>query len=440
MGNNIPNPRWLVGRRLDGGGGGDVSLCFSKKLIGAAVKFMQHSGNVSLPADTRETIATELLEGLYRAFALDANGLAVVKKPKSLGDPRRAERVQREIGAMKAFTHPAMIKPLDNDAEQPPKWFVMEYHPGGNLADIAAGYKGKPLKCLLDIRPVVEGVAGLNQLGYVHRDIKPKNVFVGKNSELILGDFGIVFPPDGEDTRLTGPADEIVSRDWIPDWMRFTEAPPQPKADVFMLAKVIYFMVSGGKKVLASQIEEPDWDLRRQFADVPGIDKLQLLLTHCITTHERNCEPENAGELLIHLDGLINALRGNYQTQLIFSFYSSHSITNVPLLLSNLEEPSQYHGLKKLQIFLPRPAREFRGLARVLTPGPTSDVTISFSIDGQSSSSVTMRGARVDDGVWSSEILLSLISSLDRGLHTLDVFPVSSVRGGELTAFALYAG
>lgn len=437
MSENIANPRWLVGRKLGGGGGGDVYLCFHNQLREDIVRFVQNIGAAGMTNEVRNTYVAQHLERLYRAIALDVEGLGALKIPKLL-DPRNSERLKREIAAMKSFPHPGLIKLLDHDEDQSPKWFVMQYHPGGNLADITASYKGELVKSLVGIRPVIEGVAGLHRLGYVHRDIKPKNIFVAKDGELTLGDFGIAFPPGEGDTRLTTPGDEIVSRDWIPDWMRFTESPPQPKADVFMLAKVIYFMISGGKKVVASQIEEPDFDLRRQLSDVPGIQNAYGLLTSCITTLERNCKPQDAGELLTQIDELIDVLKGNYQTQLVFSFYSTHSTTHASIFTSP-EPNARYPQLRGVQVFLPRPSDEFRAFTRVIPPGPTHDVNMSFRIDDHPSNSVTIRGPRTDAGVWSEEIVLKLAAPLPRGLHILDVIPVSTEQAGQLSAFTLYA-
>src|SRR5262249_8463601 len=144
------------------------------QLVQATKSFMGKSGaRVSMPGE-RETCIAHYLEGLYRGITLDVDGLGALKIPK-IFDDRNSERLKREIAAMRSVSHPGLIKLLDSDGEPTPKWFVMQYHPGGNLADSPAKYKGELVKSLLAIRPIVEGVAGLHRLGYVHRDIKPKN-------------------------------------------------------------------------------------------------------------------------------------------------------------------------------------------------------------------------------------------------------------------------
>ena len=197
-------------------------------------------------------------------------------------------------------------------------------------------------------------------------------------------------------------------------------------------------MVSGGKGRCVLKIDKPDFDLRRLLSNVPGIDDVYELLMSCITTLEKNCKSQDARELLAQIDELIDILKGNYQTQLVFSFYSSHSTTHIQVFTSS-DAHTQYPQLRGLRVFLPRPCDEFRAFARVIPPSPTHDVTVSFHVDGHASNSVTIRGARTDAGVWSEEIVLKLNALLPRGLHTVDVIPVSSDQGGQLSAFSLYA-
>ena len=109
MPNNITNPRWLVGRPLGGGGGGDVYLCFSNQLVGVMDKYARERGRVTLLPGIREASVAEFLESLYRAIALGTDGLGALKVPKSL-EARSSERVEREIAAMKSCAHPAVIK------------------------------------------------------------------------------------------------------------------------------------------------------------------------------------------------------------------------------------------------------------------------------------------------------------------------------------------
>jgi len=125
--------------------------------------------------------------------------LKVLHEPKDARDSKRAEaRLKKEIKAMSDTKHPNLLKILDYDPDA--KWFVSEFHPKGTLAENKNIYTGNFISALKAFRPLVEGVSELHKNGYVHRDIKPQNVFISSNNDLILGDFGLVFFIDEQHT------------------------------------------------------------------------------------------------------------------------------------------------------------------------------------------------------------------------------------------------
>jgi hypothetical protein len=78
--------------------------------------------------------------------------------------------------------------------------------------------QGDVLGSLLAFRSLLEAVAKLHEKGYVHRDIKPDNIFVADDGHLVLGDFGLVIEPGAADGRLTDTYENVGSRDWMPGW------------------------------------------------------------------------------------------------------------------------------------------------------------------------------------------------------------------------------
>lgn len=202
--------------------------------------------------------------------ARNHRGTSAVKIPRS--DVTKATdslRFQREIEAMEQHQHSALVCLFDHDTKNPPAWFAMEYHPRGEIGLEAnrKQYIGNPLAALRAIRPIADGLGLLHRNTFVHRDVKPKNIFVGDDG--VLGDFGIVLP--GEDaTRMTGAT--IHSRDWVPDWVRFDNlATYKPVVDVFMLAKVLFFLISGGNNVMSSQADDAFDALAAKYPNSQGL-------------------------------------------------------------------------------------------------------------------------------------------------------------------------
>ena len=110
---------------------------------------------------------------------------AVLKIAK--GNPARTKR---EIEAMRKCVHPHLTRLIDADPSDRPTWFVMQFHPKGDLQDHQPSYAGRPLDVLRKIRPVVDAVAVMHRYDLIHRDIKARNIFVSESEAWVLGDFG----------------------------------------------------------------------------------------------------------------------------------------------------------------------------------------------------------------------------------------------------------
>jgi serine/threonine protein kinase len=340
---------WIPLESKGEGGGGKVYLCVKAALVRSIENLPIGGGAVRDPQKAFD-ISSRVIRDLHSSFITERDALAALKIPKALDDPSTLDRLKRETSAMKSISDPSLIRLIDNDKSNSPSWFVMEYHRCGTLVDAATRYQGKIVKVLESIRPMVEATGLLHEHGYIHRDIKPNNIFLSEEGRLILGDFGIVFPR--EEGHITDTGMTLFSRDWIPDWMRFTDLEPEPKVDVFMLAKVIYYMVTGGGKVLPSQLDEDRFDLRHRLKGVEGSADLQELLAGSITVKDRNCKFETASSFLVRIDELLKQLTGSVQGSLLFSFLSVNSATDVPVR-RGYEESPRYSSLTRLQVFLP---------------------------------------------------------------------------------------
>lgn len=145
------------------------------------------------------------------------SALKVLHEPKEARDPENArERIKNEIIGMQNSKHPNLLPIVDVDQDH--TWFVSKYYSRGTLSKYIARFAGNALSALKAIRPVVNAVSMLHDKGHVHRDIKPDNIFIYEEGNLILGDFGLVYFSDEQRTRLTNSFSNVGSRDWMPGW------------------------------------------------------------------------------------------------------------------------------------------------------------------------------------------------------------------------------
>lgn len=435
---------WIEGDRIGEGGGGTVFLCYKEKLLKNLLQFAREAGTIQ-PQERMELLCKQSVGNLYRALVLGRDGLAAIKVPHKVDDGPTLERLSAEILAMASFKHPSLIRLQDYDTDTPPKWFVMDYHGLGTLGQDPhfESYKGRILDALRALRPLIEGVALLHRANHphVHRDIKPNNIFLAANGSLILGDFGIIYTRPDDRTRLTRPGEVIVSRDWIPDWIRHRDvADFTTKVDVHMLARVLYWMITGGKNVASSQLDD---DYFRLDTNLPAADRKQLelvddLLHETITSSANECSIENADQLLRRVDEAISELTHNRLYQLVFNAFFTDDNSYVKVPFSTEPADTRLVG----QILLPSPSKEIIALVRVGILSMNTKVILEFQLGHNSSQRIEAIGSGLGLGGdrWLDPLTITPSQLLKNGLYEFRLKACSpSSHDLHISAISVYA-
>jgi eukaryotic-like serine/threonine-protein kinase len=105
-----------------------------------------------------------------------------------------------EAQTLAQLTHPHIIQVFDYEEEEEHGWsyFVMEYAPFGSLADRHAPGERLPLSTVEAYTSQMgRAIHYIHTQGFIHRDIKPQNMFLKTRSTVVLGDFGLVMRNHG---------------------------------------------------------------------------------------------------------------------------------------------------------------------------------------------------------------------------------------------------
>ena len=309
--------KWEIIETLGGGGQGTVYLVRNKSKSASETAMRTALGRMTKGVVYEETREEEfqdfrrcLLEIIKMEDPSNQGALKVLHKPEDARDADLArERIKREISAMSETLHPNLARILDVDSES--QWYVSKYYPNGTLAEKRELFRGDLRSALEGIRPLVEGVAELHKQGYVHRDIKPHNVFIGPNNEPVLGDFGLIYFSDDQHTRVSARYENIGSRDWMPAWamgMRIDEV--KPTFDVFALGKLLWSMISGRSILRLWYFDRQGFNVEEMFPTSKHIKFANQLFAKCIVEEEKDCLP-NAGALLVEIDTVLRIIESN---------------------------------------------------------------------------------------------------------------------------------
>ena len=243
---------WEVLQELGAGGQGKVFEVIRKtELLGYESETISSLINVTASSKDpkqRHQNLKSFKNNFAKLLELDKpenhRALKVLHKPSEARDLHLAKkRLEKEISVMAENFHPNLLKIIEYDKEF--DWYVSQFYPDGSLDRKTDLFKGDLYSTLKAIRPIIEAVGILHQKGYVHRDIKPHNIFLDNNN-LILGDFGLIYFTDPQKTRISATYENVGSRDWMPGWaysLRIEDV--KPTFDVFSLGKVIWSLLSG---------------------------------------------------------------------------------------------------------------------------------------------------------------------------------------------------
>lgn len=202
-----------------------------------------------------ELIGRGAMASVYRAEHVMLNKAVALKLMDRalLDSPGARERFLREGRVVASITHPNVVNITDVGVHEGTPYLVMELLVGEDLHNHLV--RNAPLDDRATTRlvlPLIAALSAAHEVGVVHRDVKPSNIFLehGSNGELIpkVLDFGISkfsLERTGIDLVATSPNQLIGSPLYLaPEALR---GPGQlgPASDQYSLGVVMYECVTG---------------------------------------------------------------------------------------------------------------------------------------------------------------------------------------------------
>ncbi len=154
-----------------------------------------------------------------------------------------------EARALASFRHPNIVRVLRFFEINNTAYMVMEYEQGHALHQWVR-VEGRPDRqaVLTIVRPLLDGLEVVHSAGFLHRDIKPGNIFIRTDQSPVLLDFGSA---RNLTTRSGDTITAIVTPGYAPFEQYHSHGHQGPWSDIYSLGAVMYWMVAGQKPVEA---------------------------------------------------------------------------------------------------------------------------------------------------------------------------------------------
>jgi len=153
-------------------------------------------------------------------------------------------RFIKEARTLAKFEHPNIVRVLSVTEENNTAYMVMAYEHGHTLQQKLEGKKTLEEAELLKILiPLLGGLEQIHKAGFIHRDIKPDNIFIRNDGSPVLLDFGSARQALGEQTKtLTS----LVTPGYAPFEQYYSKSDQQgPWTDIYGLGATLYRAIAG---------------------------------------------------------------------------------------------------------------------------------------------------------------------------------------------------
>ncbi len=138
------------------------------------------------------SLGTGELGDVYLSEHIQSNLLVAVKVLHTQLNDREIQQFLAQTSLLAQLQHRHIVRILDYGVEHDEPYLVMEYAPHGSLRQRHPRGSRLPLATVVFyVNQVAAALQYVHDQNLIHRDIKPHNMLVGANHEILLSDFGI---------------------------------------------------------------------------------------------------------------------------------------------------------------------------------------------------------------------------------------------------------
>ncbi|HYD96344.1 MAG TPA: serine/threonine-protein kinase [Noviherbaspirillum sp.] len=178
---------------------------------------------------------------------------------------RYEQQFINEARAAGLLSHPHIVTVYDASVEGGMPWIALEYLQGRELSKLLdGGHRYLPEEVAAIVWKIADALDHAHRRGVIHRDVKPANIFMIRDDQPKLVDFGIARSPNRIPEKSAdpqGPVTLVTGNRLVgtPNYMSPEQASGKPvdaRTDIYSLGAVMYEMLTGRKPFTADSADK----------------------------------------------------------------------------------------------------------------------------------------------------------------------------------------
>lgn len=163
-------------------------------------------------------------------------------KPDANEETKR--RFRREVRMLAKLDHPNIINVVATHLDEEPLWFVTPLY-RMSLDDHLPTVLGDRSGICKIFDAVLDAVEYAHAEGVIHRDLKPGNILLNSDEEIVVSDFGLGRAPDLESTRLTRSGSWFGTPVYMAPEQYAVTKQADARSDIYSLGRVLFELMGG---------------------------------------------------------------------------------------------------------------------------------------------------------------------------------------------------
>ncbi|MFW5653311.1 MAG: serine/threonine protein kinase [Planctomycetota bacterium] len=196
----------------------------------------------------KKKLGAGAMASVYLARQISLDRLVAIKVlPKRYSsNPQFIERFYQEGRAAARLNHPNIVQAYDVGKAGEYHYFVMEYVDGNTVFDVINDRGKFSEKDAIDVvLQMADALQHAHEHGFVHRDVKPKNIMFTKGGTSKLADMGLARELSDREAAEAEAGRAFGTPYYIsPEQIR-GEVNIGPQADIYSLGATFYHMLTG---------------------------------------------------------------------------------------------------------------------------------------------------------------------------------------------------